>query len=199
MSLLLETIRINQGKPDNLDAHEERINHSQLALEGVRMLATLEEIFDETPPPATGLYKARIIYNKDLYKIGYQRYKKPLIKKLQVCQIESIYYPYKFANRCKLDCLKQKLPHQTEALIVVGERITDTTFTNLAFWTGKKWLSPKYPLLYGTRLASLIDQGLIELHDIILSQLKDFKKVRLFNSMMPWNEAIELPIDQVVI
>lgn len=197
MSLLLETIRIKQGKPENLKAHEERISQSQLALEGVRLLSPLEEIFDETPPPASGLYKARIIYNNDLYKIDYHEYCKAIINRLQVCQEKTIYYPYKFANRWRLNSLKKTFPNHTEALIVIGDRITDTTFTNLAFWNGKKWLSPKFPLLQGTMRASLIDQGIIELYDINLSQLMDFEKVRLFNAMMPWDESIEIPISQV--
>ncbi|MCK5820259.1 MAG: aminotransferase class IV [Bacteroidales bacterium] len=197
MSLLLESIRINQGKPDNLSAHEERISRSQLALEGIRQLPPLEKIFKSTPPPNTRLLKARIVYNSDMYKIDYHEYSRAIIKSLQVCQEKSIYYPHKFANRRRLNNLKKTFPKYTEALIVIGNRITDTTFTNLAFWNGKKWLSPMYPLLPGTRRASLINQGLIELHDIQLSQLMDFEKVRLFNAMMPWDEAIEISISQV--
>lgn len=197
MSLFLETIRIVEGKPQNLAAHENRITRSQLALDGSRLLSPLPEIFDETPPPHFGIHKARIIYNHDLYKIEYHHYEKAKIDSLQVYHEKSIYYPYKFANRCMLECIKSGLPENTEAMIVVGKRITDTTYSNLAFWDGSKWLSPKYPLLPGTMRSLLIDQKIIELMDIGIDDLKTFKKVRMINAMMPWDEAIELPISQV--
>jgi len=198
MSLLLETIRIDQGKPENIEAHEERISRSQIALEGHRLLCPLKEIFEETPPPVSELYKARIEYDNDLYQIDYQKYSKANISSLHVYRDNSIYYPYKFANRYQLNRIKKICPEHAEVLIVVGDRITDSTFTNLAFWNGEKWLTPKYPLLPGTRRANLIDQGIIELNDIKINQLMDFEKVKLFNAMMSWDDAIEILISQVI-
>ncbi len=197
MSLLLETIRINKGKPENLKFHEERITSSQLVLEGLRLLPPLEEIIEDSPAPPKGIFKARLVYNRDLYKIEFLRYKKVQITSLYVRKENSLYYPFKFADRSKLNKLKENLGPKTEALIVIGDRITDTTFTNVALWDGKKWLSPMYPLLKGTRRALLIQQGSIELQDIKLSQLMNFEKVKLFNAMIPWDEALEIPINQI--
>lgn len=197
MSLLLETIRIIEGKPQNLSAHEERITRSQLALDGERLLSPLEEIFDETPPPLFGILKARIIYNHDLFKIEYQSYQKAKINKLKIHRENSIYYPHKFADRSAFESIKKSLSEYTEALIVIGERVTDTTYTNLAFWNGNKWLTPEFPMLQGTMRSLLINQNTIELMDISVNDLDNFQKIRLFNSMMPWDEAIEIPISQV--
>lgn len=198
MSLLLETIRVNQGKAENLQAHEDRISHSQLALEGIRMLAPLPEIFEENPPPSSGLLKARLVYNHDLYKLEYSDYQKKEIQGLKIWQDQSIYYPFKFANRSLLECMKKSLPEHTEALIVIGDRITDTTYTNVAFWNGKKWLTPQYPLLKGTMRDSLLKKRVLEIQDISLPMLENYERIRLFNAMMPWEEAIELPVYSII-
>lgn len=193
MSLLLETIRITKGIPENLSCHEDRITKSQLALDGLRRLPPLIEIFEDHPPPEIDVQKARVIYNRDLYKINYQEYTKKAVKTLQIWQTGSIYYPFKFANRQLFENIKQKLPEFTEALIIVGDRVTDTTYTNVAFLKDNRWFTPANPLLTGTQRCALLQKEIIEPADIRLRDLENFSKIRLFNAMIPWDESIELP------
>jgi 4-amino-4-deoxychorismate lyase len=198
MSLLLETIRIKDGIAENLDIHDERVTASQLAVDGLRRLDPINEILADYPPPGKGLIKARLIYNKDLFKIQYQKYVKSKISKLVLWETNSIYYPFKFANREIFDKIKKRLPAESEAIITVQGRITDTTYTNLAFKQNKHWYTPEHPILKGTQRAYLLNAKIISLADITVKDLPSFDSVRLFNAMMPWEESIELSINNIV-
>ena len=66
--------------------------------------------------------------------------------------------------------------------------MTDTSFTNLAIYDGTDWLTPKHPLLAGTKRAWLLQRGIIREADITLADLLKAPKVSLFNSMIDFGE-----------
>lgn len=198
MSLLLETIRFSNGIPENLNYHEARITMSQIALDGSRRLDSLTSIFEDTPPPPEGLIKGRLTYNRDLYKIEFSEYVKANILHLRIFEANKLYYPFKFANRDMFQRIHDDMPPDAEALIVISHRITDTTYTNVALKRQEKWYTPINPLLKGTRRAQLLEDGIIQLEDIFLDKLPDFEAIKLFNAMIPWDEAIEIPISQII-
>jgi 4-amino-4-deoxychorismate lyase len=80
---------------------------------------------------------------------------------------------------------------------VINGHITDTTFTNLAFHTGSEWITPVKPLLAGTRRAALIKQKIIVTASIREENIFNYLTIRLFNALLPWEEAIELPISAI--
>ena len=164
----------------------------------MRLLPPLHEILEDNPPPASGLFKCRLVYNRDLYKIEYVKYRQLTITKIKIHQTETLYYPYKFANRQRLEQIKASLSKETEALLIIGDRITDTTYTNVALLKDKIWHTPAHPLLKGTRRCSLLKAGTIQPSDIRMKDLDHFSKIRLFNAMIPWESAIELNVKDII-
>ena len=64
-----------------------------------------------------------------------------------------------------------------EIIIVKNGLVPDTSFTNIAVNDGDVWLTPKQPLLMGTKRAQLLGEGKLREADITLEQLmKDEKK-----------------------
>ena len=91
----------------------------------------------------------------------------------------------KFKNNCD------------DILIIKNNKITDTSFTNIAFYDGIKWVTPAFPLLKGTKRQKLIDENKIIEVDILLSDLNKFKKAILFNSMLDLEDQMYIEIDNI--
>ncbi|MBT3243254.1 MAG: hypothetical protein HN352_08890 [Bacteroidetes bacterium] len=197
MCRLLETIRVDNGTADNLEEHEERVTRAQEALFGVRSLRPLSELFHNNPPPDNRLYKWRILYEKSLISMEYQVHTRPNITSLQIVHLPDVNYHHKYADRDFLNSARLRVPSGAEPLLVINGHITDTTFTNLAFHTGSEWITPVKPLLAGTRRAALIKQKIIVTASIREENIFNYLTIRLFNALLPWEEAIELPISAI--
>ena len=72
--------------------------------------------------------------------------------------------------------------------------ITDTSIANLAIFDGKKWLTPKTPLLNGTTRARLLESGFLSQEDINVTMLLNAKKLGIMNAMMGFVELGEFKI-----
>ncbi|WP_333578016.1 aminotransferase class IV, partial [Leyella stercorea] len=75
--------------------------------------------------------------------------------------------------------------------------LTDTSFTNVAVFDGERWLTPKYPLLLGTKRASLLERQVIKEADISVETLMNAQKVSLINAMIDLGE-IEISIANII-
>ena len=106
-------------------------------------------------------------------------------------------YTYKSTNRDGLNLLRQKRGDADEILIVKHGEITDTSYTNVAFWDGAEWFTPVHPLLDGTYRASLIEKGILHEQMITLQDLGRFSKVSLINAMMNLGE-MEVAVSEII-
>ena len=163
----VETIKIANGKPSNLPYHQARMERTirhffpNLAL---RSMPCLEKLIEYAP------------------------YSMRTISSLQVVCDDTISYSYKSCDRSQLNALAAKKGDCDEIIIVKNNLVTDTSFTNLAISDGNCWLTPRQPLLLGTKRASLLNQGLIKEADITAYDLKRAERVRLFNAMIDFGE-----------
>lgn len=181
---MLETIKIENGKPCNLFFHNLRFNNSRKELFGCRDFIKLENIIKIPPEIKTGLYKCRLIYSDTVKKLEFLPYRKRKIKSLKVVVCDSIEYNYKYENRKCLNELLELKQNCDDILLVKNRKITDTSFSNAVFFDGKKWLTPSTPLLKGTKREKLLSDGKIEQDEIKISDLKYFQKAALINSML---------------
>ena len=78
-----------------------------------------------------------------------------------------------------------------------NELLTDTSFTNVAVFDGERWLTPKHPLLLGTKRASLLERQVIKEADISVETLMKAQKVSLINAMIDLGE-IEISIANII-
>ena len=180
LPLLLETIRIEEGKVHNLSYHQQRCNQSRQTLFGSK--DTLE-LSSRIEAPKEGLYRCRIVYGEELNSIEYIPYTPKEINSLKIVSSD-IKYALKYANREALNALIIAHPNVDEVIIEQEGYLTDTTIANIAFYDGKQWLTPKKPLLQGTMRAKLIDEGLLQTADISKEDLHHYTHVALMNAMI---------------
>lgn len=135
------------------------------------------------------LYKARVVYGtQGVEAIEYAPYKMKEIHSLKVVEDNNIDYTYKSTDRSALNALVAQKDDCDEIIIVKNGLITDTSFTNLALFDGNRWLTPKHPLLQGTKRAQLLEAGIILEADLTLEDLRKAEKVSLFNAMIDFGE-----------
>ena len=84
-----------------------------------------------------------------------------------------------------------------DILIVKNGLVTDTSFSNVAFLDGSRWLTPEHPLLEGTKRAKLLEAGILAEADIRPEEIYRFKKVRLINAMMDWEDSYEIDAGKI--
>ena len=178
--LLLETIKIEEGKIHNLKYHQKRCDKSRLDLYHTPDTLSLISLIK---PPKTGLYRCRILYDTKLQTIEYIPYQEKEIKTLKLIESDLI-YNYKYANRDALNALLTLTADMDDILIEQDGYIKDTTIANIAFLDGTTWFTPSHPLLEGTMRAQLIDEGFLQTKEIRREDLSSYTQVALMNAML---------------
>lgn len=190
-STLIETIEITYGIPQRLEYHYTRMYRSGATL-------------DFTPPPKCDLQASleRHIQSHDLAQIPSCRctieyreeisglrsipYQPRVIRSLlALSPTYPIEYSHKWSDRtcfAELSALCQK--HQ-EPLIFIDDLLTDTTYTNVVIESHGIYLTPRTPLLRGTRRQYYLDQGTIHPDDITIDDCKRADRIHLINAMLP--------------
>lgn len=196
--LFVETIKIKDGKAQSVAYHQARmertVRHFFPELNSTSM-PSLEKLLN--PKEGMELFKARVVYGEHgVEKIEYAPYTMRKISSLQVVADETIEYNFKSTDRSHLNALSAKKGDCDEIIIVKHGLVTDTSFTNLAIYDGIRWITPKHPLLLGTKRACLLEHGIIQEADITLQDLKKAQSIRLFNAMIEFGE-VEIPIENL--
>ncbi len=178
--LLLETIRIEEGKIHNLGYHQQRCDKSRQLLFNSHDILDLSSYINA---PKSGLYRCRILYAEHLHSIEYIPYTPKEIQSLRIVSSE-IEYSLKYANRDALNALLESNKDVDEVIIEKKGYLTDTTISNIAFFDGEQWVTPEKPLLEGTMRAKLIDEGFLHPKQISKEDLKNYSQVALMNAMI---------------
>lgn len=177
---LLETIKIEHGIPQNLAYHQIRFDKSRKEIFGITDSISLSSLIEA---PNKSLLRCRIIYAENIKCIEYLPYKEKPIHKLKIVTSD-ICYSYKYTNRNALEVLLKSYPSFDEVIIEQEGLLMDTTISNLAFYDGHKWLTPKKPLLEGTMRAKLLYEKKIYEKDIKKEDLPQYAQIALMNSML---------------
>ena len=196
----VETIKIKNGKALALPYHQARMERtirrffpsfpsftsfSSIASADINLSSLI------SPKEEMDFYKARVVYGaQGVEAIEYAPYKMKEIHSLKVVEDDSIDYTYKSTDRSALNALAAQKGDCDEIIIIKNGLITDTSFTNLALFDGNRWLTPKHPLLLGTKRAQLLEAGIIEEAELTLEDLRKAEKVSLFNAMIDFGELV---------
>jgi len=175
----IETIRIDDGVIYNLLAHQKRLNYTQKSLWDNSSSIILSDLIKA---PKSGLYRCRVLYNRDIESIEYIPYRRRKITSLE-CISSDIDYSFKYKNRDELNALLNRTSCD-EVIIIKDGLITDTTISNIAFLKDNIWITPKKPLLKGTAREFLLENGLLSLADIKPQDIDSFSRVAIFNAMI---------------
>jgi 4-amino-4-deoxychorismate lyase len=204
MCRFIETIRLENGRFDNLEFHQQRMDDTRKSHFGAsfNMNMNLKEILQKTlkenfaVQPA-GLFKCRIVYSKQIHEIRFIPYSFPSIQSLQMVKANAIEYASKYENRNELNALFALRKNTDDILIVKNGQITDTSFCNVLFFNGKDWITPEHPLLKGTQRAALLHREKIITASIRPEDLSLFSKIRLINAMIRFEDRLEFPVQNI--
>lgn len=181
----------------NLDYHQKRVNQTLKHFYGNKSHLDLYQII-ENINLNDNLSKLRISYDDLNYNYTIEPYKRRNIEKLIPVFDDKIEYRFKYEDRncftAHLHNIRLKYGDLAEPLYIVDGYVTDTSFSNVAFFDGHKWVTPSTYLLKGTKREELIKSGLLIEKDILFKDINRFEKVSLINSMNDIGE-IELQID----
>ena len=106
-------------------------------------------------------------------------------------------YSLKYADRTEINKLREKRGGCDDILIIKNGFVTDTSYANIIFWDGEKWLTPSTPLLKGTKRQKLIDEGKIIPAEIREEDIPKFKKAKIINSMIDIEDTEGMEIDEI--
>ena len=179
-SLLLETIKIEDGEVHNLSYHQKRCDKTRKTLFNSTDILNL---VDSIEAPKKGLYRCRILYAKTLHSVEYIAYSPKNIHSLKIVKSD-INYNFKYADRDTFTDLLTEHNDVDEILIEKDGYLTDTTIANIAFYAEGVWYTPTTPLLKGTMRQKLLDDGFLQERNIKKEDLNQYTQVALMNAMI---------------
>ena len=188
MSLLLESIRIEEGKVMNLGYHIDRMRRSVATAKYSTGLSFPGNFIPEEMIPASGLHKCRVLYNSEIVSVEVTPYVPKKISLLKIVNVPRPDYSLKWADRSQIDELFAQRGECDDILIVSGGLVTDTSYCNVAFEKGGEWFTPARPLLKGTMRHYLLDNGLIKETEILVTEINEYSRLWLFNAMISHNK-----------
>jgi 4-amino-4-deoxychorismate lyase len=192
MCLLVESIKIVDGIPMNLEYHNARMNASRGALFSDASRIELEKEIEVPASYRSGLVKCRVEYRTRIERIEFESFEFWNVKSLKLVCDDSIEYSHKFLDRSSITALYALRGNADDILIVKNGLITDTSRANVALFDGERWHTPARPLLRGTKRQKLIDSGQLIETEIAPRDLRSYKTISCINAM---RELGEISID----
>ena len=173
------------------------MNSSRRALLDSKNYLDLNTLLTVPTECSAGVFKCRVSYDHYIHKIEFEKYKIRKIKTIQLVNADNAEYSHKFTDRSFIEKLK-KNSTADEILIVKNGRITDTSFSNIVFFDGKKWITPDCPLLKGITRKQLLEKGTIFERKICPADLGKFTNAKLINAMLDFEESPEIEMKNIL-
>ena len=188
MCRFLEAIKLKDGKFYRLKYHQQRIEKAFNMFYPEIPVIDLEAFLHNLTIPEDGLYKCRIVYDDEIRLVEFIPYQLRSVKTLKLIEINLESTGYKPEDRAAINQAFALRGECDDVLLVRKGLLTDTSYSNIALFNGKEWITPRVPLLYGTQRAYLIENKMIVEEDIPAESLRNYQKIRLFNAMIEFGE-----------
>jgi 4-amino-4-deoxychorismate lyase len=199
MSLLVETIKVENGTLLNISFHNERMIRSLYGIFGLRNEPDLEKIINVPAYAAKGIYKCRVEYDDKTTKIEFLPYIIRSVRSLKLIVDDNISYPYKYFKRDNLQRLTEMRGDCDDILIIKKEMVTDSSYANVVFRDlNGNWVTPSTYLLPGTRRASLLQRGLINETIITYRDINKYTEVKLINAMIGIDDTEGISVVNII-
>lgn len=186
---LLETIRLVDGQLPLLPYHQRRVDRSRRLYYAKAPTFRLTDVLQTLDLPQSGEYKLRLLYGAELLDYTIQPYHIRPVDSLRVVRADDLKYARKYADRAAIGELYALRQDCDDVLIAQRGYVTDSSYANLAFYDGRHWYTPAWPLLRGARRQYLLDRGTIRPSVIRLRDIPQFESIRLINAMMEWERG----------
>ena len=194
MFQFIESICCINKQLRNLEFHQARFDRTRNDNFSEINPILLEEIIKFPTDLTDEKYKVRIVYDREIQSVEFLPYQMKSINSIQLFEIDpKINYTYKYSDRSFLDEFLKEA--QTDDLILVKSNyITDCTYSNLVFFDGENWFTPRSVLLKGTMREALLQSNQISERNIKVSDLANFKSFKRINAMMNLEESEEFDV-----
>lgn len=192
-SLFVETIKIKNGAFVEIEPHLQRVQNTIYNFYGkdFKIENTLldKELFVEKQRCLlekchSGVYKCRVLYDSNVRNIESKEYSVRSISSLKVVKSDTINYDFKYADRQNIDLLFGLKNGCDDIIIAKRGMITDSSFSNLVFYDGSRYITPDTYLLNGIKRQVLLCKGVISECAIRAEEIGRFSKIYLINSML---------------
>jgi len=194
---LFESLCVQNGIILNSKWHEKRFQRAYLKYFGKSAYFNLLDEISIPKKFKTGNVKLRILYGEKGRETQFEIYKLQKINTVKLVQVSSLNYPLKLRQREKLNTLFEQRGSCDDVIIVRDGQITDSSYANLIFFDGDKWITPKKPLLEGTCRARLLANGKIKMANLGVKELKHFKGLKLINAMRDMGQEL-IPMNGII-
>jgi 4-amino-4-deoxychorismate lyase len=171
-----------------------------------RMRATVREVYGHEPELAQladlalpdGAEKCRIVYDEAIRTVEFSGYTPRSISSLRLVEADAqLDYHLKYLDRTALTQLSAQRGGCDEVLIVKDGFVTDTSFSNVVFTDGKRFVTPDTYLLPGTMRAMLLRSGAIVEAPVRVEDIGSFTHVSLINAMLPMDRGAWIPVEKI--
>jgi 4-amino-4-deoxychorismate lyase len=199
MSLLVESIRIENGRILNISYHNERMARTLYNIYGLSAKPDLENVIVVPESAGSGIYKCRVLYDDKTTEVEFLPYTFNRVRTLRVIFSDEICYPYKYINRDRINSLVNMKGEADDILIVKYGKVTDSSSANLILKNAEgSWITPLTYLLPGTRRANLLKNGLIREADVPYADISQYSVLKLINAMQGFDDAEEIPVSNLI-
>jgi len=200
MYQFIETIKIKNGKFQNLSFHLQRMKNTIMNFFNIDFITNIDNL--QIPEIyINDVVKCRIIYSSKIDSIEFLNYEIKKINKLKIIEDNNIEYDYKFLNRQRLEYLYNLRNDCDEIIISKNGLITDTSYSNIVLEKKGKYYTPNTPLLKGTKRDFYLKKKIIVPITISIDNLFEYENIRLINSMIDLEESpiIKISKENIII
>ncbi len=184
MCQLVESIYLKDGIFRNLSYHEQRLNSTRQTLFSFTTNLSLQSVLASIKVPSNGLFKCRVLYDKEVRSIEFHPYQIHSVASLKIVEDNDIEYSHKYCNRNNINTLYAKKESCDDVLIIKKGLVTDASYANIIFRRNNTWFTPTSCLLNGTMRSYLIDRGIIKKESITKQSIGSFESFKLINAMV---------------
>ena len=195
--MLLESIRVKNGRLPLLTLHQRRMDRARRAHFPKSPVIKLAKMIPELEIPERGLFKLRIEYADRVLMTELVSYEARPIGSLRLVAAPEVNYTHKYTDRSTIHAAYRQRGRHDDVLMTQGGYLMDTSYGNVALYDGRHWYTPSYPMLRGVRREKLLAEKLIRPAIIRARDLNNFQSLRVMNAMLPWRDMPVIPVGNI--
>ena len=194
---LFESICVENYQIKLSEFHQKRMDDSYLKFFDAKNKWSIKKIFKSLKIESNHKYKLRINYSDTKYSISLKKYLNKKITSLQCVELNDYSYDLKYTDRSVINKSYESKSLCDDILIIKNGFVTDSSYCNIVFFDGLRWVTPEYPLLKGVQRNFLLSNKKIFEKKIKVSEISKYRSFVLINSMIEFNINHALNINKI--
>ena len=185
--VFFETLKLVKGEIQNLSFHNKRLNDTIKENFGIEAKIDLAEHIQQKD---ISKERCKVIYHDTIKEIQFFTLTPRKFQSFKVLETD-ITYNFKNVDREGIELLLKQKKACDDIIMIKEGLVTDTSIANIAFYDGKRWITPKSPLLKGTFRASLLEKQLLLEKDVKMKDIEQAQGFALMNALIGFYEVTE--------